>query len=626
MVCGNSYVRPFMSASTKTVVGFCRIALALALLCVALVASAQSSVRSTMAAVRGAGTLQRALSLESVTVDPAAVLGGESSNGTVTLNQQAPTGGTVVTLTCDNAAATVPASVTVAAGSTSASFTVTTTAVGARTRATVEATLGNRSRRAELEIMSLSVQSVSLSPQNVTGGSSATATVTLNGAAPSGGSVINLSSSSNAASVAATVTIAAGQTTGTFSVATTEVTQQTEAHIKANLGNSTEAATLIISPSVSLSVSLNPLTVTGGMKATGTVTLTGAAPAEGLLVNLASNSASAVVEPNVRVKSGSATANFEIRTFGVSSSTTVTITATIGSASGTATLTVTPPTLASVSLEPATIGGGASTTGIVTLSGPAPEGGVLVNLASSQSAAQVQSSVKVPGGRMSATFAVATTSVTSATTVTITATLGTVSQTASLTINALALNSLTVHPNSINDGKSATGVVELNGPAGTGGVVVTLASDNAAATIPATATIAAGHSSATFVIATGSVTALTTVNLTATLGSTSKTATLTINPVSLVEINLRPDRVTGGSTSTGTVRINGPAPAGGLVVTLASNSSSATVPATVTIPAGQNAVTFTVTTLTVTAKTIVQVTATLGTTSKTENLTITQSP
>ncbi len=596
----------------------------LAILCCVLTVKTQTAGASSFMARHGGSISVAGPNLESVSLDPGEVLGGASSTGTITLNQQAPTGGTAVTLACDNAAATVPASVTVTAGSNTATFTVTTTAVGTRTRAIVEATLGNRTRRAELQIVPLSIQSVSVAPQSVTGGSSSTATVTLNGNAPSGGSVVNVSSSSNAATVPATVTIEAGQATATFPVNTTAVTQQTEARIKVNLGDGTQEATLAINPAVSLSVSLNPVTVSGGALSTGTVTLTGTAPTEGILVNLASNNQAAVVRPNVRVKAGTSSATFEIKTFGVATSTSVTITATVGSAAGTATLTVTPPTLASVALDPNTIGGGASTTGVVTLSGPAPEGGLLVNLASSQSAAQVQSSVKVPAGRTMATFAVATTPVTSETSVTITASLGSSSQTATLTLNPLGLSSLTIHPNTVNDGRPSTGVVELNGPAGAGGVVVALASDNAAATIPASVTISAGHSSATFVIATAAVSAQTTVTLTATLGSVSKTATLTINPVSLEGLRLSPDRVTGGSTSTGIVRISGPAPAGGVVITLASNSASATVPATVTVPAGQNAVTFTVTTSAVTSRTIVQITATYGTESKTENLTITQ--
>lgn len=69
--------------------------------------------------------------LSKVTVNPTDVVGGTSSTGTVTLTSAAPAGGFQVALTSDNpVAATVPPSVTVAAGSTGASFTITTNPIG----------------------------------------------------------------------------------------------------------------------------------------------------------------------------------------------------------------------------------------------------------------------------------------------------------------------------------------------------------------------------------------------------------------------------------------------------------------------------------------------------------------
>ena len=59
--------------------------------------------------------------MSSVSLNPTSVTGGASSTGTVTLSSAAPAGGAVVTLGSSNtAAATVPGSVTVAAGATSA--------------------------------------------------------------------------------------------------------------------------------------------------------------------------------------------------------------------------------------------------------------------------------------------------------------------------------------------------------------------------------------------------------------------------------------------------------------------------------------------------------------------------
>lgn len=71
-----------------------------------------------------------------------------------------------------------------------------------------------------------------------------------------------------------------------------------------------------------------------------------------------------------------------------------------------------------------------------------------------------------------------------------------------------------------------------------------------------------------------------------------------------------PASIRGGTSSTGTVTLAGPAPRGGAVVSLLNgNLSVATVPASVTIPAGQTSATFSVTTTPVAATTYVFINA-----------------
>jgi uncharacterized delta-60 repeat protein len=69
--------------------------------------------------------------------------------------------------------------------------------------------------------------------------------------------------------------------------------------------------------------------------------------------------------------------------------------------------------------------------------------------------------------------------------------------------------------------------------------------------------------------------------------------------VQLLNLTLNPARVTAPASSTGTVTLNGPAPAGGVSVTLrSSETKKATVPATVTVPEGATSANFVITTLT----------------------------
>ena len=83
------------------------------------------------------------VSLSSLTVSPTDVLGPEQATGTVTLSSAAPSGGFTVDLTSDNtAAATVPPSITVPAGSTSITFTISTKEVTNAQSAVIMGTVG----------------------------------------------------------------------------------------------------------------------------------------------------------------------------------------------------------------------------------------------------------------------------------------------------------------------------------------------------------------------------------------------------------------------------------------------------------------------------------------------------
>ena len=93
-----------------------------------------------------------AASLNSVALNPTSVTGGGASQGSVTLTSAAPTGGAVVALSSNATVATVPASVTVAAGATSATFTATTSAPATSTVATISAALAGVTRTATLTV------------------------------------------------------------------------------------------------------------------------------------------------------------------------------------------------------------------------------------------------------------------------------------------------------------------------------------------------------------------------------------------------------------------------------------------------------------------------------------------
>ncbi|HVW11325.1 MAG TPA: hypothetical protein VHC90_22220 [Bryobacteraceae bacterium] len=573
-------------------------------------------------------TINPAITLLSVALSPSTVSGGTPSQGTVTLTAAAPQGGIVVELVSDNNAAVVPASVTIPAGSLSATFNVSTSAVSGTTTGNIVAVYNYAIQSALMTVTTgsaVTLSNVSVNPPQVTGGTSSVGTVTLSGIAPSGGIQVALSTD-GASTVPANVTIPANSASTNFTVGTNSVTSTITSTITGSYNGVVKTTTLVITPAVSLtSVSLNPTSVIGGSGSTGTVTLSGPAPAGGIQVSL-SATGSATVPASVTVAANSLTATFAVTTTSVASTSNAVITASYNGVLQMATLVINPGvSLSAVSLNPTSVTGGTGSTGTVTLSGPAPTGGITVALSDNSSSVTLPASVNVAANQTTATFAVTTLAVTTTTTATISATYNGVVKTATLTLTpALAISGVSLNPASVVGGSGSTGTVTLNGPAPTGGITVTLSDNSSSVTTPASVNVAANQTSATFSITTLAVTATTTATITATYSGSSKTATLTVTPaLALSGVSLNPTSVVGGSGSTGTVTLNGPAPTGGITVTLSDNSSSVTTPASVTVAANQTTATFAVTTLAVTTTTTATISATYSGSTKTATLTVT---
>jgi hypothetical protein len=198
------------------------------------------------------------------------------------------------------------------------------------------------------------------------------------------------------------------------------------------------------------------------------------------------------------------------------------------------------------------------------------------------------------------------------------------------------LSSLTLNPTSVNGGNPSTGKVTVSGPAPSGGTVVSLSSSNTSvATVPSAVTVAAGTNTATFQVTTVAVTNSTTVTVSASQTGVSQqqTASLTVTPApasgpTLTSLTLNPSSVVGGSSSTGTVALSGPAPnSPPVVVTLSSsNSAAATVPPNMTIPPGATSATFTVNTTTVATSTPVTISGSYAGVTQTNSITVTPAP
>jgi hypothetical protein len=187
--------------------------------------------------------------------------------------------------------------------------------------------------------------SLSLQPTSVPGGGTSTGTVTLNAAAPAGGTVVTLSSSNTAvAAVPASVTVPAGATTVGFAVTTNAVTSATAVTISATSGGGTRSAALTVTPAAALlSITLSPNSVKGGTRSTGTITLSTVAPLGGVTVTVSSSHLNiATVPSSITVAAGATSAQFTVSTSRPKSSTDVTISANLANVTKAATLTVKP--------------------------------------------------------------------------------------------------------------------------------------------------------------------------------------------------------------------------------------------------------------------------------------------
>ena len=367
-------------------------------------------VRAVHGAVRGPWSAGRSIriaagpstgvSILSIVAAPSTVYGGNSTQARVTLSTPAPAGGVVVKVASDFSQAQTPFSVTIPAGATDATVSpITSVPVPAAAVGTIRAAIAGSWQQSSLGVSPMLV-GLELSDESVIGGDALTGTVTLMNPAPPGGIEVTLvSGNTSLITPPAKVSIPAGGFGATFSIATSPVSVPTRVIVDSGTafeGYRAPSTWLTLMPVVSpdpppslSAVTLATSSVPSGGKTTGTVTLTGPAPAGGALVHLnGSMEGTVVTPPNVTVPAGSLSANFPITAPQVPAPHYVLIQASYSSfgVSHARLLEIVPgltsPTLLGLGVNPTSVVGGASTTGTVQLVVPAPAGGGLVTLTS----------------------------------------------------------------------------------------------------------------------------------------------------------------------------------------------------------------------------------------------------
>ncbi len=263
------------------------------------------------------------LHVSSISVSDGTLLGGNSTNGLVTLDDAAAAGGQQVDLQSDTARVSVPSYVVVAPGQTNASFPVTTTS-GGPVIATLTGSIGASNATTQLSLVDhASVSSVKLERQCFTFGPFSSNRVSLDVPAPDD-TLVSLSSDSAALTVPSGVTVPLGSISAFFSV--NAVSASPAATVTATLGSSQASDTASVSSTDPAThadgLTVHPDTVVAGGGSTGTVTLDCEAPPGGTTVTLSSADPGVTFDSTgsqsatVDVPEGQLSADFTISTDG----------------------------------------------------------------------------------------------------------------------------------------------------------------------------------------------------------------------------------------------------------------------------------------------------------------------
>ncbi len=376
------------------------------------------------------------------------------------------------------------------------------------------------------------LKSISITPNPTAyAGSTVTVRVDLVSTPPSGGLLVNLDSSNPAVlPVPSSVVVPAGASFTTFTAKLGGVPTDTDVRVTASVEDTFATANLGVLVPVPESLTVAPSLVTGGNSTTGTVNLVSAAPVGGQVVALASFDPSVVTVPaTVTVPAGAMSASFPITTDLVSADKAVLISAEADDTAAVAVVLVRRIQVNGLALSPTIVAGGTSLTGAISITRPAPAGGVTIALVSSNpSVAAVPATVTIPAGVVSAVFAISTEPVRTSESPVIQARFGGSVARAVLKVNPSKMATFTLSPSSAKGGTSVKGTITLTGVAPSGGLTIKLKTLSNRLTIPASVLVPAGQSKVEFTVTTAVVPANTATSVTAFENLDTKTANLTL--------------------------------------------------------------------------------------------------
>ena len=626
--------------------------------------------------------------LVSISADPTPITEGDVATFRVALDRVAPADGLTVSVDVTESgsyiAGSAPATVVIAEGATTGTLTVPTADDNLDEpdgSITAELTTGAGYTVGTLNTALVTVNDndipdpdapvvrITADPTPITEGDVATFRVALDRVAPAGGLTVSVavtdSGSYIAGSASATVVIAEGATTVTLTVSTEDdTTDEPDGSITAELNagagytvGTPSTAIVTVSDNDVLLASItaaDPTTITEGEVATFRVTLSSAAPADGLTISVAVTESGSYIADSapttVVIAEGATTGTLTVSTDDDNldesdGSITVRITTGVGYTVGTpstALVTVNdndipdPDTpVVSISADPTTITEGVDAAFTVALDRTASAGGLTISVDVTESGSYIAGSapttVVIAEGATTGTLTVPTAddnldepdgSITVRITTGAGYTVGTLS-TALVTVsdNDVAPSPddpvariSAADPTTITEGEVATFRVTLGSAAAAGGLTisvdVTESGSYIAGSAPATVVIAEGATTVTLTVSTdndemieetGSITVRITTGIGYTVADAPDNAaavTVLDDDAPVVSITADPTTITEGVDAAFTVALDRVAPAGGLTISVdvtdIGSYIAGSAPATVVIAEGATTGTLTV--------------------------------
>lgn len=189
-------------------------------------------------------------------------------------------------------------------------------------------------------------------------------------------------------------------------------------------------------------------------------------------------------------------------------------------------------------------------------------------------------------------------------------------------IKQLGLRNVTINGNAFTGGRTITGTVNFYSSTTTNRNVALL-SNTPYAKIAQSVDLASGATQAAISIELKPTSIRRAVRIEATHNGLVRSAVFYVDPPAPAFLNVFPTTVKGGLQVNASTRLNGIAPTGGMTVNLMSNNAAATMPSSVMVAENTDLKSFKVNTSTVAAPTVVTLSASASSVTKTATLTVT---